>query len=67
MTRAEYEEYFKENGSLLNRYKRYVKSNLGTKGAFHKLVELIRSEKFINLAEADGSIDWNTVPKIELR
>jgi polysaccharide deacetylase family protein (PEP-CTERM system associated) len=66
MTRAEYEEYFKENASLLNRYKRYIKSNLGTKGAFNKLVELIKAEKFMNLAEADRNIDWGGVPKIEL-
>ena len=66
MTRAEYEEYFKESGSLLNRYKRYVKSNLGTKGAFDKLVELIKAERFMNLAEADRTIDWGGVPKIEL-
>lgn len=67
MTREEYEEYFKEKGNLLNRYKRYIKSNLGTKGAFNKLVELIRSEEFINLAEADSRIDWNHTPKMILK
>lgn len=66
MTREEYEEYFKENGSLLNRYKRYVKSNLGTKGALDKLIKLIETEEFIDLDEADRRIDWREVPKIEL-
>ncbi len=67
MTREEYEEYFKESGSLINRYKRYVKSNLGTKGALNKLTQLIETEKFIDLEEADKRIDWGEVPKIELK
>lgn len=66
MTRIEYEEYFKENGSLLNRNKRYLKSNLGTKGAFEKLVKLIKSKKFISLAEADKQIDWGSVPVVRI-
>jgi polysaccharide deacetylase family protein (PEP-CTERM system associated) len=66
-TKEEYEEYFKENGGIFNRYKRYIKSNIGTKRAFNKLVELINSSDFINLAEADIRIDWNSVPKIDLR
>ncbi len=66
MTRERYETYFKENGSLLNRYKRYVKSNLGTKGASDKFMKLIKSEKFINLSEADAMIDWSQVPHINV-
>ena len=65
MTREEYEEYFQENGSLLNRYKRSLKSNLGKKRAFDKLVLLIKDENFINLDVADKCIDWNIAPKIE--
>jgi polysaccharide deacetylase family protein (PEP-CTERM system associated) len=67
MTREEYEEYFKEKGSFVNRYKRYVKSNLGTKGALNKLIKLIENEEFIDLEEADRRIDWGIVPKIELK
>ena len=63
--RIEYEAYFKENGNLLNRYKRYVKSNLGTKGAFDKLIKLIKNKHFISLAEADSIIDWGKAPKVE--
>jgi len=67
MTKKEFEKYFKEDGSFLNRYKRYIKSNIGTKGAYDKLSKLIRSKEFINLEQADAGIDWNLMPKIELK
>lgn len=67
MSKKEYEDYFKEKGTYLNRYKRYIKSNLGTKGAFNKLIELLKSTEFINLEQADARIDWGNVPKIELK
>lgn len=66
MSRKEYEEYFKENGSFINRYKRYIKANLGKKGAFDKMTRLIEQTSFINLAEADAQIDWANAPKIAL-
>lgn len=58
MTRQDYEDYFKENGSWLNRYKRYVKSNLGKKNAWNKLQKLVSSVDFLNLDDADGQIKW---------
>lgn len=66
MSRKEYEEYFKENGSIINRYKRFIKANLGKKGAFDKMTRLIEQTSFINLAEADAQIDWEKAPKIAL-
>ncbi len=66
MTKKEYEDYFKENGSLLNRYKRHIKTNLGKKEALNKLIELIRDEEFIDLQKADELTDWNLAPKIIL-
>tara|TARA_R110001606_G_scaffold24223_3_gene80425 strand:- start:3619 stop:4497 length:879 start_codon:yes stop_codon:yes gene_type:complete len=66
LTKEEFEKYFKEDGSFLNRYKRYIKSNLGTKSAYNKLSELIRAKEFINLNQADAKIDWNLTPKIKL-
>lgn len=66
MTRIEYEKYFKENGNLLNRTKRYLKSNVGTKGAYDKLLKLIKSNDFISLEEADRKINWVKVPIVEL-
>ncbi|MDY4789563.1 MAG: polysaccharide deacetylase family protein [Bacteroidales bacterium] len=57
-SKKEYEIYFKEPGTLINRSKRYIKSNLGMKGAYNKLEKLIQTTEFINLEEADKTIDW---------
>ena len=66
MSRKEYEDYFKENGSLMNRYKRFIKANLGKKGAFDKMTRLIEQVPFTNLAATDAQIDWNKAPHIVL-
>lgn len=66
MSRKEYEDYFKENGSLINRYKRYIKANLGKKGAFAKMTRLIEQTRFINLADADAQTDWDKAQHITL-
>lgn len=65
-TRKEYEEYFKENGFLLNRYKRYIKSNLGKKSAYKKMLSLITSTSFVSLVQADEMIDWQNCCIINL-
>ena len=57
-TKIEYENYFKESGSFYNRYKRFIKSNIGKKGALSKITSLINSANFINLEAADKVIDW---------
>lgn len=59
LTREEYEDYFKESGNILNRYKRHLKTNLGKKDALNKLTKLIKLEEFIDLAEADIRTDWS--------
>lgn len=66
MSRKEYEDYFKEPGTLKNRAVRYVKSSLGTKGAFDKMVRLIRNNNFIPLGAADALINWNSKEIIRL-
>ncbi len=66
MSRTEYEDYFKERGTLLNRYKRYLKSNLGKSSAWSKLKKTIRSTDFINIDKATSIIDWNHVPTVVL-
>ena len=66
MSREEYEEYFKEPGTLKNRLSRYIKSNIGTRGAFKKMSRLIRHTAFHSLADIDESIAWNNVTKIEI-
>ena len=60
-TRQEYEEYFQESGTLLNRTKRYIKSNIGKKGAYNKLVTLICNYNFVSLKEAETMVEnWGT-------
>lgn len=63
MSRKEYEEYFKETGTVINRYKRYFKSNFGKKGAFEKLERLINTLDFENVEHASSTIDWAKCPK----
>ena len=66
MSKADFEYYFKQPGTLKNRCVRYVKSNLGKKSAFDKLMKLIRTEDFINLEQADRLVDWENVPPVVL-
>lgn len=66
MSRKEYEDYFKENGSLKNRYVRYFKSNFGKKNAWNKLDVLVQSFDFMNLVAVDKITDWDRCPHKEL-
>ncbi len=66
MSKEGYEAYFKEPGTAKARYMRYIKSNLGKKGAFSKMQQLIATENFMNLKEADALIDWSKAPTVEL-
>ena len=66
MSQKEYETYFKEPGTLQNRLIRYIKSNLGTKGAFDKMSKLIENNNFISLEKADSLINWDNVRIIQL-
>lgn len=65
MSRADYENYFKESGTLFNRYKRYVKANLGKAGAFEKMTALISSTDFVNVETADRLIDWEIAAVVD--
>lgn len=66
MSKQAYEEYFKEQGTLLNRYKRYFKSNFGKKNAWNKLEKLIKTQQFVNLEQANENIDWAQCSKTAL-
>ena len=66
MTKAEFEEYFKEPGTLKNRITRYVKTNIGKGGARDKLKFLLREYSFHNVEQAAKEISWNKQPLIEL-
>ena len=63
LSKKDYEVYFKENGSLINRYKRYFKSNFGKKNAWNKLENLVHSFDFNNLDSVDKTIDWTKCPQ----
>lgn len=65
-TKERYEAYYKEPGTLKNRYIRYLKSNLGKKTAWSKLTKLINSESFVNIKQANSIIDWNKSSAIML-
>ena len=66
MTKAEFEEYFKEPGTLKNRIIRYVKANIGKGGALNKLGALLENYKFCNVEQAAKEINWSKQPLIEL-
>lgn len=66
LSRIEYEDYFKEPGSLRNRLVRYAKSNIGTGDAYGKLQRLLSEFKFSNIVEADKHIVWEKAKKINL-
>lgn len=65
-TREEYENYYKEKGTFVNRYKRYLKSNIGKKGAFEKMKSLIQHHDFVSVEQADAIIDWNKAGMVDL-
>ena len=66
MSKADYEAYFKEKGTVLARYKRFVKANLGKKKAYEKLQKLITMDEYVNLKQADSLVDWHTVAHVSL-
>ena len=57
-TKTEYEKYYKEPGTLKNRYMRYIKTNLGKKGSFDKMIKLINSVSFVNIEQAGELFLW---------
>lgn len=66
LSKADYEAYYKEPGTLQARYKRYFKGNIGKKHAFDKMLKLIEKEYFINLYQANTKMDWDKVPHISM-
>lgn len=64
-SKADYEHYFKEPGTLKNRYLRYLKGNIGKSGAFEKMTALISSTDFVNVETADRLIDWEIAAVVD--
>lgn len=65
-SKEEYEAYYKEQGTLRARYMRYLKSNLGKKKAFSKMMKLIDDVDFVNLQQADSELDWSSMAVTKL-
>lgn len=65
-SKEEYETYYKEPGTLKNRYIRYIKTNLGKKGAWGKLEQLINAVDYINIEQSNAIIDWAQTERIVL-
>ena len=66
MSKADYEEYFKEPGTLKNRLVRYAKSNAGRGDTLGKLTRLLEEHRFISVREADKELDWGSVNTVRL-
>lgn len=64
MSRKEYEEYFKEAGTLKNRLLRYFKSNAGRSRSLQNLDNLLKTFPFISIEQALTSCDITTTVKI---
>ncbi|MBO6031128.1 MAG: polysaccharide deacetylase family protein [Prevotella sp.] len=65
-SRADYEAYFMQPGTLKNRLIRYFKSNARTGDTLEKLIRLLTEHQFVNIHEADKQIDWAQVKTISL-
>ena len=66
MSKADYESYFQETGTLKARYLRYIKTNLGVNGNKRKLFKLFDRLDFCNIKEAESRIDWDKAPVVIL-
>lgn len=66
MSKEAYESYFKESGTITNRLKRYIKSNIGIGDTQQKLSYLIRQNTFVNIKQANEKISWSQIPSIQL-
>lgn len=59
LDRQKYEKYYRETGTIINRYIRFVKANVGKGKAFDKLFSLLDYFNFINIEMVDMSYQWN--------
>lgn len=66
MSRADYEKYFMQPGTLKNRLVRYAKSNAGRGDVFGKLKQLLSDHQFMNIQQADEILDWSRMNIIRL-
>ena len=65
-SKEEYEEYFKENGTLFKRITRYAKSNVGKSNSFKKMGTLVGEFPFESISQAVRLICWENTPIVQL-
>ena len=66
MSKKEYEAYFKEEGTIYARYKRYFKANFGKKKAWNKLTSLLSSMTFESMQMASQTYDWDKAKVVKI-
>lgn len=66
LSKIEYESYFKESGTFMNRLIRYAKSNVGKGDAYVKLIRLMEEIAFMSIQQANNVIEWKNIKKIVL-
>lgn len=67
LSKNEYEDYFKQSGSLINRIVRYVKDNISGGGdMIKKLSGLLDNNTFVNVRQAAELTDWTNTSEVFL-
>ncbi len=64
MTKEEFEDYFKERGTLKNRFLRYIKSNIGRRNSNENFDKLIDTVKFQSISAVVDRISLEKIIKI---
>lgn len=65
-TKDEIEMYYKIPGTMKNRCVRYLKSTIGKDSMWNKLSSILSSFDYLDIHEADNSIDWSVSNVIKL-
>lgn len=66
MSKEQYEDYFKQPGTLKNRLIRYTKSNIGSGDAFCKLEKLMKVFSFTSVHDAVQTVEWDKTRIVEI-
>ncbi|MBR0176962.1 MAG: polysaccharide deacetylase family protein [Bacteroidales bacterium] len=66
MSKEAYEAYYKEKGTFMARYVRYLKSSTGKKTAFQRMMKLIDNMEFVGMQQADCGVDWEVAKVVKL-
>lgn len=56
LSKVQYEEYFKEPGTMKNRYVRWIKDNFRMGDVYSKLMKLLAKQSFVSVETASNSV-----------